>query len=192
MSSTVSFVAAAICLACTLTHYGMTDNQGRTFVFCFRFVQSATDSVGIITVDLDHLPAPSFVFLGSIFDGYVFGFSRKLDVIGIIEHDEVIQSQCTCDTACTLRNFFLYTTVRNISVDGLLHHFFETGFHEFSCDSCTHCESMALTERAGSVFNTTHDVAFRVSRSGAVPLAEFLQFIQCEFTCQCQLRVEHR
>jgi len=51
---------------------------------------------------------------------------------------------------------------------------------------------MSLSQRTGSVFDAAHDVAFGVSRSGAAPLAEFFQLIQCEFAYQRQCGIEHR
>ena len=89
MRGTISLVAAAVCLAGTFTHYGMADNQRRTLFLSFGFVQCTADGIGI--VDLDHLPAPSFVFLAGIFDGHILCLGRKLNVVGIIEHDEIIQ-----------------------------------------------------------------------------------------------------
>ena len=100
--SAVGFVAAAVCLACTFTHYGVTDNQRRTLSFGFSLVECAADGICIVTVDCDDFPAPCLVFLCCIFDGYIFRFGGKLDVVCIIEHDEVVQSQRTGNTACTL------------------------------------------------------------------------------------------
>ena len=74
MSSTVGFVAAAVCLACTFTHNSVTDDQCGTFRFCFSFIECATNSVGIVTVDFDNFPAPCFVFFSGIFDCYIFCF----------------------------------------------------------------------------------------------------------------------
>ena len=90
----------------------------------------------------------------------------------------------------TLRNFFLDTTVGDVSIDCLVHHLVEPGFEEFGSNSGTYCEGVSLPQRTGSIFYTAHDVYFRMSRSRASPLTEFFQFIQCEFTCQCQCRID--
>ena len=42
-------------------------------------------------IDFNDFPAPSFVFLAGIFDGHILCLGRKLNVVGIIEHDEIIQ-----------------------------------------------------------------------------------------------------
>ena len=91
MRGTISFVAAAVCLAGTFTHYGMADNQRRTLFLSFGFVQCTADGIGIVTIDFNDFPAPSFVFLAGIFDGHILCLGRKLNVVGIIEHDEIIQ-----------------------------------------------------------------------------------------------------
>ena len=77
----------------------------------------------------------------------------------------------------------LDTAIRDISVDSLIHHFVEACFQKFSGNGSTYGKGMSLSQRTGSVFNAPHDVYFRMSRSGASPLAEFFQFIQCEFSC---------
>ena len=87
---------------------------------------------------------------------------------------------------------FLNTTVRDVSVNSLIHHLVETGFQEFGSDSSTYCKSVSLSQRTGSVFDATHDVHFRMSRSRASPLTEFFQLVQREFSCQCQRRIKHR
>ena len=190
--SAVGFIAAAVCLACTFTHNRFTDNQCRAFFFSLCFFDCCADFVRIITVDAKYVPSPCFIFHGSIFNGYIFRFSRKLDIVGVIEHNQVVQSQCTGNTSGTLRDFFLDTTVRDVSIDCLIHHLVETGFQEFGSDGSTHSESVSLSQRTGSVFNATHDVHFRMSRSRTSPLTEFFQFVQSEFTCQCQCRIKHR
>ena len=191
VSSTVGFVAAAVCLTCTFTHYSLTDNQRRTFFFSLCFFDSGTDFIRIVTVDAKYVPAPCFIFHGSVFNGHIFRFGRKLDVVGVIEHNQIVQTQCTGNASGTLRNFFLDTTVGDVSIDCLVHHLVEPGFEEFGSNSGTYCEGVSLPQRTGSIFYTAHDVYFRMSRSRASPLTEFFQFIQCEFTCQCQCRIEH-
>ena len=173
MCSTVGFVAAAVCLACAFTHNGFTDNQGRALFFCLCFFDSCTDFVRIITIDAEYVPSPCFIFHGSVFNGYIFRFCRKLNIVGVVEHDQVVQSQCTGNASGTLRDFFLNTTIGNVCVNSLIHYFIEACFQEFSCDSGTYSESMSLSQRTGSIFDTTHDVYFRMSRSRASPLAKF-------------------
>ena len=190
--SAVCFIAAAVCLACAFTHYGLTDNQCRAFFFSLCFLDSCADFVRVVTIDGKYVPSPCFIFHGCVFNGHIFRFCRKLDIVGVIEHNQVVQSQCAGNTSGTLRDFFLNTTVRNVSIDGLIHHLIETGFQEFCGNRGTYGESMSLSQRAGSIFNATHDIYFRMSRSRASPLTEFFQFIQREFSCQCQCGIKHR
>ena len=79
----------------------------------------------------------------------------------------MLQSQMSCDTSGTLRDFFLDTTVRNISINSFL---IERGIScagskEFSCNGSTYSEYMALSQRTGSIFDATHYVYFGMSRS---------------------------
>ena len=186
MCSAVSFIAAAVRLACTFTHHSLTNNQCRTFLFRLCLFDSCTDFVRIVTVDTQYVPSPCLILHGSIFYSYIFRFCRKLNVVGVVEHDQIIQTQCTGNTSGTLRNLFLDTAIRDISVDSLIHHLVKTCFQKFSGNGSTYGKGMSLSQRTGSVFNAPHDVYFRMSRSGASPLAVFFQFIQCEFTGQCQ------
>ena len=145
MSCAIGFVAATVCLTCPFTHNGVSDNQGRAFFFCFGLVKCHTDCIRVVTVNFDNIPSPCFIFFTGIFNGYIFSLGRKLDVVGIIEHDEIVQTECSGNTSGTLRNFFLNTTVRNIRVNGFIHHFFKTSFHKFGSDGCTYSECMPLS-----------------------------------------------
>ena len=77
---------------------------------------------------------------GSVFNGHIFRFGRKLDVVGVIEHNQIVQTQCTGNASGTLRNFFMDTTVGDVSIDCLVHHLVEPGFEEFGSNSGTYCE----------------------------------------------------
>ena len=131
------------------------------------------------------------VFLGRVLGGHFLGFSGELYVVGIIEHDEVIQSQRAGNAACALGYFFLDAAIRDVGVDGLRHHFGETCLQEFGGDGSTYGKGVSLPQRAGSVLNAAHDVPFRVPGRRTAPLAELLQFVQGEFVGQGQCGVEH-
>ena len=80
-------------------------------------------------------------------------------------------------TACALRNLLLDATVRDVGIDGL---FCEAGVactsgKEFGCDGSTYGERVSLSERTGCVLYATCDVKFRMTCSGATPLAELFE-----------------
>ena len=178
------FVAALVCTHGAFTHDRVTDDQGRTGCFGFRFCQCPAYFRHVVSVDRDDFPAPCFVFHGYVFCSH-FAYCRgKLDVVGIVEHDQVVQSQRTGDTSGSLGNFFLDATVGNICVYRLIHNVTQACFQELGCDSGTYGVSVALSQRAGCVFYTTHHVDFGMARSYATPLAELFQFVDREFACE--------
>ena len=86
------FVAALVFAPGTFTHQGVTDDQGRTVVDSLCLLQCLTDLGYIITIDLEYLPAPCFVFHGDVFSIHLFHFRRKLDVVGVVEHNQIVQA----------------------------------------------------------------------------------------------------
>ena len=102
MSRYFVFVVTLVGTHGTFTHDGTTDDQGRTLGFGFRFVQSLAYFIYIVSVDADHFPTPCFIFHSDIFSRYFFYGCRKLDVVGVVKHDQVIQSQCSGNTTGAL------------------------------------------------------------------------------------------
>ena len=178
------FVVALVCTHSTLTHDRVTDDQGRTGCFGFRFGQCPADFRHIVSVDRDDFPAPCFVFHGYVFSRHFAYGCGKLDVVGIVEHDQVVQSQRTGNTSGSLGNLFLDATVGNICINRLIHNVTQTRLQELSGDSGTYSIGVALSQRTGCVFYTTHHVDFGMSRSHATPLAELFQFVDREFACE--------
>jgi len=122
VSIDASLVACAVCAESTLTHYGLTDDEGRAILLLLGSIESLTDLSHVVTVDLDDIPAPSLVLHLCILVHYDATLCRELDVVGIVEHDEVVQTEVAGDTTYTLRDFLLYSTIRNVCVDLVLHH----------------------------------------------------------------------
>ena len=73
--------------------------------------KSLADLVWIITVDNGHVPSPGTILGLCVFIHHFLALCRELDVVGVIEHDEVVQSEDASQTTCALGNFFLYTSV---------------------------------------------------------------------------------
>ena len=100
--SAASLVAAAIGAACTETHDGLTDDECGALLLGFRFGEGCAYLVGVVTVDGDDLPVPSLVLLGYVLACHLVAVGRELHVVRVVEHDEVVESEVTGDTACTL------------------------------------------------------------------------------------------
>ena len=122
MGLAVALVAGTVSLDGALTHDTLTDNQGWLALGNLGDIQCAANLLHVVTVDFDHIPAPGTILGCSIFCSYHLTLGRKLDIVGIVEHDEVIQAQSAGNTACALRNLLLDATVGNISVDLVIHH----------------------------------------------------------------------
>ena len=162
------FVRSIVGLACAFTHDTFTDDQSRTLVFGFGFVESLADLLAVVSVYFDDVPSPGAVFHGGIFRHDFSGLCRELDVVGVIEHDQVVQSQMSGNTSSTLGYFFLYASVGDVGIDGF---FFKSKIsgacsQEFGGDGSSDGEDMALSQRTGSVFDASHNVYFGMSRSG--------------------------
>ena len=96
------FEAAAVCFYGSFSHDGLTDDQGRAFFLEFGFCQGGTDLGGVVACDGDHTPAPCRIFGGYIFFGHFAGLGRELDAVGVVEHDQVVESEVARCTACSL------------------------------------------------------------------------------------------
>ena len=92
VGSTVAFVAAVVSLASALTHDTMADDQAWTIGFLLSILDGFANLVNVVTIDLLYVPSPCFVFLGGILIGHHFCLGGELDIVGIIEHDEVVES----------------------------------------------------------------------------------------------------
>ena len=102
VGGTVALIRATVSLTGTLTHHTVTDNQTRTLLLCLCLSNGLTDLNDIVTVDLLYIPSPCLVFLGGVLTGHHLRTGRELDVIGVIEHDEVVKTQVTGNTSGSL------------------------------------------------------------------------------------------
>ena len=111
MCSAVSLIAGAVSFACTLTHDTCTDDERWTLFLSLCILDGSTDFVNVVTVDLLYVPSPRLVLLGGIFVHYVLHLRRELDSVGVVEHDEVAETESSGYTSGTLGNLFLHATV---------------------------------------------------------------------------------
>ena len=116
----------------------------------------------IVSVDCDDFQPHHCVFPWFRFFCRHFAYGcGKLDVVGIVKHNQVVQSQRTGNTSGSLRNLFLDATIGYICVDRLIHDVTQACFQELGGDSSTYGVSVALSQRTGCVFYTTHHVDFQ-------------------------------
>ena len=127
------FVAAAVGLACALGHDGVTDDEGGAVLFPVGSGECLTDGIRVVAVD--------------IHDGSAFG--GELYVVGIVEHDEVVQSECACQSSDFCADAFLDASVGDVGVYLVLHHgVSEACLEEFLCHGGSCGIGVSLSERA--------------------------------------------
>ena len=187
----VALIAGVIVLAGTLAHDAVPDDERGTLGLGLRLAEGFTNLVAVVAVYLLDKPSPRLIFLGRVFHGHHLGLCGELDVVGIIEHDEVVEAQCAGDAACALRDFLLHAAVGDVGIDGLAHHVAQTGLEKFGGDGGTHGKRVPLSQRPGSVLDAAGEFTLGVAGSHRAPLAELLQVVERELADECQLRVEH-
>ena len=102
MCGTVALIARPVGFAGTLAHHTMADDQAWTFCLGLRTADGLTYLIHIVAIDFLHEPAPSFIFLCGVLAGHHIGTGGELYVVGIVEHDEVVESQIAGNTTCSL------------------------------------------------------------------------------------------
>ena len=88
----LAFPVSTFCRNTTFTHDGMTNNERWTLFLGFRANNSLTNCIRIVTRDLLYVPAPCFVFGCHIFGGHFATLCGELNRVGVVEHNQVIQS----------------------------------------------------------------------------------------------------
>ena len=143
------FVAAAVGLACAFGHDGVADDEGGAVLFPVGSGECLTDGIWVVAVDIHDVPSPCPVFHGRVFihDGSAFG--GELYVVGIVEHDEVVQSECACQSSDFCADAFLDASVGDVGVYLVLHHgVSEACLEEFLCHGGSCGIGVSLSERA--------------------------------------------
>ena len=192
MSRNQILAARAIGANCTLTHHGLTNDQCRTLLLLVCSLQSLANLLHRVTVNAHHAPAPSLILSYDILSINLLNSCRELNIVGIVVHNQVVQTQVTSQTAYTLRHLLLDTTVRDVSIGLVSSPLAKTGCDETLSNSRTNSHRVTLTQRTRSVLDTTSHINLGVTRGYATPLAELAQIVHREVTCQCQNAIEHR
>ena len=104
-----------------------------------------------------YLPAPSLILGGCVFLHHDVTLCRKLYFVRVIEHDEVVEAKHASQTTDTLRDFLLYATVRDVSVNLVLHRSLaEASLKELLCYGSTGGEGMT-PDRADLTSSRCHE-----------------------------------
>ena len=88
----VMFIACAVSFHSTTTHDCLTNDEGRALFLFQCCVQCLADLCHVIAIDLNDIPVPCTVFCCGVLAHHVFGLCRQLNVIGVVEHDEVVKT----------------------------------------------------------------------------------------------------
>ena len=174
-----------------LSHDGFSHDEGWPVLLRESGIEGSPEGLEVTSIHFNHVPAPGLVLGGGIFGGDFGGGGGELDVVGIVEHHEVVQAEGSGDASGALGDFFLDAAVGDEGVVGVGHPVAEAGLEEFVGDCGAHGENVALAEGAGGVFDAPLDVEFGVAGGGAVPLAEVGEFVGGEEAVEAQGGVEH-
>ena len=148
--------------------------------------------LAVRTVDLDDIPVPCAILGGDILGVYCIDHRGELHLVGVIEHDKVVQTQITGDTAGTLRNLLLDTAVGDEGI-GLMRYGLTEACHEETLGDCrTDGHDMTLTQRAGGVLDAAQWVQLGMSGGYAAPLTELCQFVESILAIECKNTIQHR
>ena len=177
---------------CTLTHHGLTNDQCRTLLLLVCCLQCRTNLILRMTVDAHYTPAPSLIFSYNILSINLLNRGRELNIVGIVVHNQIVQTQVTSQTTYTLRYLLLDTTVRDICIGLVSSPLAKTGCDKALGDSRTDCHSVTLTQRTRRVLDTTSYIQLGMTGGYATPLAELAQLVHREMTRQCQHAIQHR
>ena len=173
-------------------HHRAADDDRRTLGLGTCRAERGADLVDRLSVDVEHVPAPGLVFGAHVLGVHLVDLGRELDVVRVVVHDQVRQSQMTCDAAHALRNLLLHGAVRDVGIGLVRLPLAETGHHEALGDRCAQRHGVSLTQRAGGIFHAAQHVHFGVAGRAASPLAERFEIVHRVVARQRQCRVEHR
>lgn len=168
----------------SLAHHGVADDEGGAFLLGLGLGDGVGDGVGIGAVDLQHVPVPGTVFGCHILVVHSVDHRRELHAVAVIEHDQVVETEVTGDTAGTLGNLLLYAAVGDEGVCLMGDHIAETGLEETLADGASDSHGVPLAERSRGVLDTSVGVEFGMSRADAAPLAQLLKLIDGELAGQ--------
>ena len=149
---------------CAETHHGVADDECGALGLGLGGGYCRRDFVGIVAVDFDHVPVPRAVFCGYILVGHFVDHGGELHAVGVVEHDEIAQSEEAGEATGTLADFLLDAAVGDESISLMGNHVAETGLQETLADGAAYGHGVTLAERTGGVFHAAGGVELGMSR----------------------------
>ena len=183
----IMLVTCTVFLQGAFAHCRVANNECRSAFFLLGGTKCLAYFFRIVAVDGEDIPIPRPVLGGRVFGHDSTTLCRQLNVIGVIEHDKIVQSKRSGKTSDALGYFFLNAAIRNIGVYLMLHDGpSQPCFQEFLRNGGTCGKGMSLSQWPGSVFYASGNVTLRVAWSRGAPLPELLQLFEREFSLQSQ------
>ena len=138
----------------------------------------------VALLDGEHFPVGGFVALGGVLVLRLRGQGVEGDVVGVVEHDEVIEAEAAGERGGLLRDAFLEAAVAGETdhqvVEDLVLRGVEVGGGHLGGDGHADDVAGALTEGAGGGFDADGLAELGVTRGLGVELAEILHFLERE------------
>lgn len=176
----------------TLAHDRTADDKHRTLLFGIGSRKSFADLLYVMAVDGDDVPAPRLVFHRYVLGIHLIDLGRKLNVVRIVVHDQIVHPQVAGDAAHALRHLLLDTAVGDVGIDLVGLPLPETSRKEPLGDRGAQRHGMPLAQRTRRILHTVQHVHFRMARRDAAPLPQITQILHRISSGQCESRVEHR
>ena len=98
----VMFIACAIGFAGSLAHDSVADDESGAFLFLVCKDESSAYLFRVVSVDVEYIPTPSTILHLGIFIHYRITLGRELYLVGIVEHDKVVQVKQARNATCAL------------------------------------------------------------------------------------------
>ena len=109
-------------------------------------VEGFANLVDIITIYLYYVPSPRLILGGGVLAHDHSALCRELDVVGVVEHDEVVEAEVAGDASDTLTYFLLNATIRDVSINLVLHdRLAKSCLEELLCHGSTGGDSVSLS-----------------------------------------------
>ena len=175
-----------------LAHHRAADDERRTLHLGLCGNERLADLVDVVSVDLQHVPAPRLVLHGHVLRINLVDLRRELDVVRIVVHHEVGKPQVSGDAAHALRDLLLDGTVRDVGIGAVRHPLAEARRQEALGNGCAEGHGMSLPQRAGGVLHAAQHVHLGVAGRHAPPLPQRLEVLGRIESGQRQHRIEHR
>ena len=176
----------------TLAHNRTADDKRRTLLLGIGGREGFADLLYVMAVDGDDVPAPRLVFHRYVLGIHLIDLGRKLNVVRVVVHDQIVHPQVAGDAAHALRHLLLDTAVGDVGIGLVGLPLPETSREEPLGDRGAQRHGMPLAQRTRRILHTVQHVHFGMARRDAAPLPQVTQILHRIGSGQRESRVEHR